>query len=84
MEAEEKFDLLGAFDGADEFHGCFAARAVKWVGSPDFENEVAPRGAQSFLGTIPGIAARRIANQPALHRADRTRIGGRKISTKGG
>jgi hypothetical protein len=45
MEAEEKFDLLGGGDGADEFHGCFAARALKWVGSPDFENEVAPQGA---------------------------------------
>lgn len=34
MEAEEKFDLLGAFDGADEFHGSFAAGALEWIGSP--------------------------------------------------
>jgi hypothetical protein len=25
-------------------HGCFAARALERVGSPDFEDEVAPEG----------------------------------------
>jgi hypothetical protein len=42
MEAEEEFDLLRAFDGADEFHGSFAARALERIGSPDFEDEVEP------------------------------------------
>ena len=44
VEAEEKFDLLGALDGTDEFHGSFAARALEWVCSPDFEDEIAPQG----------------------------------------
>jgi hypothetical protein len=42
VETEEEFDLLGALDGTCEFHGSFAARALERVGSPDFENEVAP------------------------------------------
>jgi hypothetical protein len=44
VETEEKFDLLGALDGACEFHGCFAAGALERIGTPDFENEVAPQG----------------------------------------
>ena len=44
MEAKDEFDLLGAFDGTDEFHGSFAARALERVGTPDFEDEVAPQG----------------------------------------
>jgi hypothetical protein len=31
VEAEEEFDLLGAFDGTDEFHGSFAARALERI-----------------------------------------------------
>jgi hypothetical protein len=50
MEAEEELDLLGAFDGTDEFHGSFAARALERIGSPDFENHVAPEGAHGFGG----------------------------------
>jgi hypothetical protein len=42
MEAEEKFDLLGAFYSTYEFHGSFAARALERVGSPNFEDEVTP------------------------------------------
>ena len=53
VETEEEFDLLGPFDGTCEFHGSFAARALEWIGSPDFEDEVAPEGthgASALLG----------------------------------
>jgi hypothetical protein len=45
VEAEEEFDLLGAFYSTYEFHWRFAARALERVGSPDFENHVAPEWA---------------------------------------
>ena len=45
MEAEEKFDLFAAEDGADGFHGALAAGAFQGVASPHFEDEVAPEGA---------------------------------------
>ena len=44
-KAEEELDLPGAFDGTGGFHGSFAAGALERVGSPDFEDEVAPEGA---------------------------------------
>jgi hypothetical protein len=50
VEAEKKFDLLGAFDGTYEFHGSFAARALERIGTPDFENEVAPEGTHGAGG----------------------------------
>jgi hypothetical protein len=50
VEAEEKFDLLGALDGAGEFHGSFAVRALERVGSPDSENHVAPEWAHGAGG----------------------------------
>ena len=50
VEAEEELDLLGAFDGTGEFHGCLAARALERVGTPDFEDEVAPEGAHGAGG----------------------------------
>ena len=50
MEAEEELDLLGAFDGTDKFHGSLAARALERVGTPDFEDEVAPEGAHGTGG----------------------------------
>jgi hypothetical protein len=54
VEAKEKFDLLGALDGADEFHGSFAARALERVSSPDFEDEVAPEGTHGTGGLLLG------------------------------
>ena len=54
MEAKEEFDLLGAFDGTDEFHGSFAARALERVGTPDFEDEVAPQGTHGAGGLFWG------------------------------
>lgn len=45
VEAEEEFDLLGALDGTCEFHGCLAAGALERIGTPDFENQVAPEWA---------------------------------------
>ena len=44
VEEEKKFDLFGAFDGTDDFHGSFATGALERGGSPDFEDEVAPEG----------------------------------------
>jgi len=44
VEPEKEFGLLGALDGADEFHGGLAARALERIGTPDFENQVAPEG----------------------------------------
>ena len=49
MEAEEKFDFLGAFYSTYEFHGSFAARALERVGSPYFEDEVTPEGSHEPL-----------------------------------
>lgn len=54
VEAEEEFDLLGAFYCTDEFHGSFAARALERVGSPDFEDEVAPEGTHGSGGLLLG------------------------------
>lgn len=54
MEAEEEFDLLGAFYGTDEFHGSFAARALERIGSPDFENHVAPDGTHGTGALLRG------------------------------
>ncbi|MCX6978961.1 MAG: hypothetical protein NTX04_13750 [Verrucomicrobia bacterium] len=45
VEAEKKFDFLAADDFADRFHGALAARALEWVASPCFQDEVAPEGA---------------------------------------
>jgi hypothetical protein len=50
VESEEEFDLLGAFDGTYKFHGGFAAGALQRIGSPDFEDEVAPEGTHGFGG----------------------------------
>ena len=50
VETEEEFDLLGPFDGTCKFHGSFAARALEWVGSPDFEDEIAPERTHGFCG----------------------------------
>jgi len=50
VETEEEFDLLGAFDGTCEFHGSFAARAQERIGTPDFEDEVAPQGTHGAGG----------------------------------
>ncbi len=54
VETQKKFDLLRAFDGTDEFHGSFAARALEWVGSPDFEDEVVPEGTHGARGLFLG------------------------------
>ena len=54
METEEEFDLLGAFDGTDEFHGSFAARALERVCAPYFEDEIAPEGAHGAGGLFWG------------------------------
>ena len=54
VETEEEFDLLGAFDRTDEFHGSFAARALERVGSPDFEDEVTPQGTHGAGGLFRG------------------------------
>jgi hypothetical protein len=35
--------LLGAFHGTYEFHGCFAARALEGIATPNLENHVAPQ-----------------------------------------
>jgi len=50
MKAEEEFDLLWALDGPGEFHGSFATRALQRIGSPDFENHVAPEWAHGAGG----------------------------------
>jgi hypothetical protein len=50
VEAQKKFDLLGAFYGTGEFHGSFAAGALQRIGSPDFENHVAPEWAHGAGG----------------------------------
>jgi hypothetical protein len=50
VEAEEKFDLLGALYGTCEFHGSLAAGALERIGTPDFENEVAPEGTHGAGG----------------------------------
>jgi hypothetical protein len=50
VEPEKEFDLLGALHGPGEFHRSFAARALEWIGSPDFENQVAPEGTHGFGG----------------------------------
>jgi hypothetical protein len=34
VETKEEFDLLGAFDGTDEFHGSFAAGAFAKASAP--------------------------------------------------
>jgi hypothetical protein len=52
VETEEEFDLLGALDGTDDFHGSLAARALQRIGSPDFENEVPPEWAHGADASI--------------------------------
>jgi hypothetical protein len=54
VEPQEKFDLLGAFDGTYEFHGSFAARALERIGSPYFEDEVAPEGSHGAGALLRG------------------------------
>ena len=45
VEAKKEFDLFGALYCTYEFHGSFAARALERIGTPYFEDEVAPQGA---------------------------------------
>lgn len=54
VEPEEELDLLGAFYSTGEFHGSFAARALERVGSPDFQDEVAPEGTHGTGGLLLG------------------------------
>jgi len=54
VETEEEFDLLGPFDGADEFHGSFATGALERIGTPDFEDEVAPEGTHGTGALLRG------------------------------
>ncbi len=49
MELEKELDLLAADDGADRFHGALAARTLEGITAPNFENEVAPEGANGRL-----------------------------------
>jgi hypothetical protein len=62
VEAKGEFDLLRAFDGANEFHGSFTAWALEWIGSPDFEDEVAPEGRMDFADYFGGKGTRRISD----------------------
>jgi len=45
VEAEKKFDLLRAEEGADALHGAWATGTLEGVTTPDFENEIAPERA---------------------------------------
>ena len=63
VEAEEKFDLLGADEGADGFHGALAAGAFQGVSSPHPEDEVAPEGAH-----VPGSTDGRGGDEEDLGR----------------
>ncbi len=49
VELEKELDLLAADDGADRFHGALAARTLEGITAPNFENEVAPEGANGRL-----------------------------------
>ena len=62
MNAEEELDLLGAFDGTGGFYGSFAAGALERVGSPDFEDEVAPEGRMERAFRFGGAGTRRISD----------------------
>lgn len=43
MEPEEEFDFAGAVERVDGMQGGLAAWALEGVGSPDLEDEVAPK-----------------------------------------
>ncbi len=54
METEGKFDLLGAFHSTCEFHGCFAARSLEGIATPNLENQDAPQWPHVTGGLLRG------------------------------
>jgi len=52
VKAEEEFDFLAADDLADGVHGALAAGALQRVAAPDFQDEIAPKGAHVAGGLL--------------------------------